>query len=88
MNEKSSLDDRIIDVSVSGRDVAIQVRANNSTIREPCPICAMSHKDADVPYWLFTAETWEALCESCARKYVPQLYSEVCEGNRSFWAKE
>ena len=66
----------------------IVIKSNNTNMNEACPICGYTHSDAAQPLWLFTENTYYALCESCSKAQAPMLLDCVTEFNKRYWAKE
>jgi hypothetical protein len=67
--------------------VELEVKDNNSIIKEQCPICGRFYKYANIPYWVFLRGTWSAVCYRCLKKKEPLLLEVIESANEHHWFK-
>lgn len=59
----------------------LSIKTNNVIVKEVCSNCRGSHKDADIPFWIFQQGTYDSVCYFCAKKHAPEMLKMVEEGN-------
>ena len=77
-------------VGESFRVLGFEIRSNNLTIRETCPLCGENHKEASQPEWIFVKlddDDYLTICPRCAERYVPFFLEDVEESNKASWEK-
>jgi hypothetical protein len=66
--------------------INLEILSNNAMVRECCPICYEGHKEADIPYWIFSDN--EGICYNCAASYASELLEIVKAVNAYYWIKD
>ena len=64
----------------------LEISSTVAMVRQHCPVCYDSHREADSPYWISLATA--PICHECAQKYALDLLEIVESANAYYWIKD